>query len=396
MPSLGPQKTTEQFITESKILHGDKFSYEKTIYVRFNKKVIITCQRHGDFFLTPRSHLAAAGCIKCNKNIMSTEEFIEKALHIHGDRYNYSLVNYVGIDAKVEIKCLIHGIFLQTPYNHLHGKNCPRCAGNSRNLTTKDFIESAMFLHEYKYSYEYSIYTGRKEDLIIKCYKHGNFSQTPDSHLGGAGCPDCARQLLKDRGIKTRLSTEEFIKRSIKIYGNIYSYNKVKYQTSHDYVTITCKEHGDFNMLPYVHLAGSGCKICGILKSISTKIQLGQIRNKNFISDYELYRSKVWNITAREWNAYEYLINPIKLIRGKNTYHLDHIFSIQQGFRYNIPCEILGNYTNLRIISSSQNQSKSNKSDKELFDLYNDYIYSVNCKDEVLLKIPNAFIRVTR
>jgi len=58
---------------------------------------------------------------------LNTEEFIEKAKEVHGDRYDYSKVNYKNAKEKVIILCKKHGEFLQNSHNHLCGNGCPKC-----------------------------------------------------------------------------------------------------------------------------------------------------------------------------------------------------------------------------------------------------------------------------
>ena len=120
---------TETFIEKSIVIHGDKFSYEKTFYEKNSKKVTITCKLHGDFEITPNHLLSGRGCPKCSKNYkMNTNEFIEKIRLVHGDKYDYSEVIYKSTHKPVIITCHKHGNFSNTPANLLKGQGCPFCA----------------------------------------------------------------------------------------------------------------------------------------------------------------------------------------------------------------------------------------------------------------------------
>lgn len=66
---------------------------------------------------------------------LTTEVFVERARAVHGDRYDYSRVEYVNGDTKVMIVCPEHGEFSQRPRCHLEGQTCPRCATLSRAST---------------------------------------------------------------------------------------------------------------------------------------------------------------------------------------------------------------------------------------------------------------------
>ena len=111
-----------------------------------------------------------------------TVSFIEKAKRIHGDKYDYSLVKYIGNKIKVNIICSKHSIFQQTPNSHLNGSGCPKCYGTPQK-TTNQFIIDANYIHRNKYDYSLVKYTDNKTKIEIICLKHGKFEQTPNSHL---------------------------------------------------------------------------------------------------------------------------------------------------------------------------------------------------------------------
>lgn len=200
--------TTEEFIEKAKKVHGDKYDYSKVNYVDTKTKVIIVCKKHGEFEQTPNSHLSGKGCPICrnehtgNISRKSLEEFIKEAKKIHGDKYDYSLVNYVNCSTKVKLICPIHGEFEITPNKHLSGRGCRKCGVEKRTkcqtFTTEDFIAKARKIHGDKYDYSKSIYTGYDNKLTIICPTHGEFEQTPDSHFQGSGCRMCACRLSKN------------------------------------------------------------------------------------------------------------------------------------------------------------------------------------------------------
>lgn len=121
------------FIENAKKIHGDKYDYSKILYKNAKTKIIIICQKHGEFLQKPNNHLSGQGCFKCGvenacKLISSnTEKFIKKSKDIHGDKYYYSKVKYKNDHTKVIIICKKHGEYLQTPNNHLHNRGCPKC-----------------------------------------------------------------------------------------------------------------------------------------------------------------------------------------------------------------------------------------------------------------------------
>ena len=120
--------TQEQFLAMARDKHGSTYSYDKAIYVRMDKSVIITCRVHGDFEQIPHSHLKGCGCPTCGgRQKYTTETWIQKAIGVHGDRYNYDRVLYTLAEEKVKIECKAHGIFEQIPYCHLQGAGCQIC-----------------------------------------------------------------------------------------------------------------------------------------------------------------------------------------------------------------------------------------------------------------------------
>lgn len=120
-------KTKIDFLTEVKKIHGDKYDYSKTEYVNTKNKVTIICLKHGEFKQLPDNHLKGKGCPMCNGKNKTTDLIIQDFITIHGDKYDYQKVIYSGIKNKVVINCPIHGLFKQSPEEHLKGCGCPIC-----------------------------------------------------------------------------------------------------------------------------------------------------------------------------------------------------------------------------------------------------------------------------
>lgn len=187
----------EEFVAKARSVHGGKYVYARALYVDAKSKVTITCPQHGDFRQKPNHHLAGVGCPKCGGSSPSTtEEFIQKARRVHGDKYTYADVQYLNAFSKVTITCPIqgHGNFMQTPDNHAHGYGCPRCGHNARP-SMEEFIQKAKQVHGDKYTYPYAGYVNARSTITITCpvQGHGSFRQVPDKHLNGHGCPKCCQ-----------------------------------------------------------------------------------------------------------------------------------------------------------------------------------------------------------
>ena len=250
--------TTEDFIIKAKQIHGDKYDYSKVEYVNSSTKVCIICPIHGEFWQQPIDHINGKGCPKCVGKYQTTEDFIIKAKQIHGDKYNYSKVDYINMETKVCIICPEHGEFRQTPHNHLKGQGCPKCVGKYQ--TTEEFIRKAKEIHGGKYDYSKTECVDNNTKVCIICPEHGEFWQKPYNHLKGQGCPKCkGNKIWETRG---RITTEEFIRKAKEIHGGKYDYSKVEYTNANTKVCIICPEHGEFWQTPSSHLSGQGCPKC--------------------------------------------------------------------------------------------------------------------------------------
>jgi very-short-patch-repair endonuclease len=182
----------EKFIKKSNIRHKNKYDYSKVIYINSLTKVEVLCKEHGSFFVRPDAHVRKVGCPFCNGGIRyDNNTFIEKSNIVHNFEYDYSSVQYINSSSKVDIICRKHGKFSMSPRNHLMGQKCPKCAGVKRK-TTDEFIKEASIIHNFKYDYSITNYLNNLKKVDIICKKHGIFSQSPKDHLKGHGCIKCS------------------------------------------------------------------------------------------------------------------------------------------------------------------------------------------------------------
>ena len=188
---------------------------------------------------------------------LTTKSFIEKAIKIHNNFYDYSSVIYVNSKTKVNIKCPYHGNFKQIPENHLLGRGCNKCALELKSLKQRDSLDSiinkAQIIHGHFYDYSKVIYKNTYTKIKIICPKHGEFNLTPAHHLQGIGCSKCSGNFL-DKNL--------FIEKSKKVHGDFFDYLNVDYINNKTKINIKCPHHGYFKQTPSHHLQGSGCPIC--------------------------------------------------------------------------------------------------------------------------------------
>lgn len=263
--------TKEMFLKRAREIHGDKYDYSKVVWIDKFTDIIITCPIHGDFKQKPKSHFYQYGCKECSKLIMGSErlslkQFIEKAIEVHGNRYDYSLIKeFKNNREKLPIICCEHGVFMQSAHAHIDNKQgCPNCgalmSSESRRLTKEDFIKRARNVHGTKYDYSLVDYKDARTPIIIICKKHGQFKQIPYYHLAGNGCQCC---YYEKRGQASLITFEEFVKRAKLVHGEAYVYSSIDYKKTKEKTKIYCKKcRRYFYQTPHNHLIGQGCPHC--------------------------------------------------------------------------------------------------------------------------------------
>lgn len=142
--SKSRRNTTKNFIEKATIKHSGYYSYDITEYTTLHEKLTITCPLHGEFQQRAFSHLKGSRCPKCSiKKTFTTEEFIEKAKEVHGDKYDYTDSIYIGYDNNVPIICRLHGKFNQRAGSHITGAECPLCIKERGSFSKKDYVEKS-------------------------------------------------------------------------------------------------------------------------------------------------------------------------------------------------------------------------------------------------------------
>jgi hypothetical protein len=223
---------------------------------------------------------------------ISTNEFIKKAIKVHGNEYDYSHVKYINNTTPVDIICSIHGIFKQKPINHAHRKcGCPLCYRDSRKFDKKEFIKRA--ISKYGDKFKYGEYNGYKKPIEIVCKKHGKFVSSPILHLrpdGNGGCSHCRIE-------KISISDEEWIKRFRKVYKNKYDYSNTKNIKSQEKIEVICPIHGIFYPFANNHAKGvSGCPTCACSKYVGGYSESYFKKHPEMKSKTGIfYLIKIWN-----------------------------------------------------------------------------------------------------
>jgi len=305
----------QNFITNAKLKHGEKYDYSKTIFTSAKEKIIIICVLHGEFLQRPSDHISGNGCQSCGiesrkqKRTKTTKQFIADAKLKHGETYDYSKVDYVNSKEKIIIICKKHGEYKQLQTVHLRGSGCKKCSTEYTHLLQKsntvDFIQKAKIIHGETYDYSKVDYVNAKEKIIIICKIHGEFKQSPNAFLAGHVCSKCSGTY--------HYTSEEWIKKAREIHGETYDYSKVDYINCETYIKIICKKHGEFVQRPSTHLKGCGCIKC---------------------SNTYNYTSEEWIKKAREIHGETYDYSKVDYI---NKYTNVKIICKEHGYFYQIP-----------------------------------------------------------
>ena len=262
------------------------------------------------------------------KTKRTTNSFILDCIEIHGNKYRYDKTIFTRRVDKILIFCNNHlEYFEQTAGNHLNGQGCRKCSilSNSKNksFTHSDFIERFNIMHNFKYDYSNITHIESKKNngnsIVIRCKKHGLFTQSVSDHLYGCGCKKCGIEKTID-GVKYTL--DEFIQKSEEVHNHRYDYSKFKYINCNIKSTIICKKHEfEFQMSPIMHTQGSGCKKCrvDIIKKCLTLTTDEWIRRCEIIhNNYYKYNNKYlrvkrnikyFSIILRKYVSIDYVIN---------------------------------------------------------------------------------------
>jgi hypothetical protein len=286
--------TNVQYIKKARKIHGNKYSYKKLIYTKYENDITITCPIHGDFIIPACEHVSKGiknhkprGCKKCeiDKQVEKcTKKFIKLSKLIHGDIYDYSKSKIRKIVNKVIIICPIHGEFEMIAENHFKNKiGCKKCY---LEKIKQNLIKEFNLVHKNKFLYPDFKYKSVSQRIKIICPIHGIFFQSIINHLKSKyGCEKC-------KTLDTVLKKAEFIKRCEKLHNYKYDYSNVVIKNVKTPVKIICPIHGEFRQTPDGHMAKKGCQHCNESKGeleIAKYLKYNKIK---FIRQYKFENCK--------------------------------------------------------------------------------------------------------
>lgn len=241
-----------------------------------------------------------------NTRKKTTAEFIAQAKIVHGNKYSYEHVNYIGALQKVQITCPVHGIYLLTPNKHIRGQGCQECSMEITKLKLKSYKRTykqekiiLMFRKKFaeKFDYSLAVTNGMESPIKIICPIHGQIEMSPAAHLKNVtGCVQCSREQLSE---KYTIPTETWITRFKNTHGNKYDYSLVdRIENKGAKIKIICTKHGEFMQETNSHYQGHGCPRCArinasrVVSNISTQwLDSLNISNREFFIRHD---KKYW------------------------------------------------------------------------------------------------------
>jgi peroxiredoxin len=278
------------FVDRARVVHGDKYDYSTInwdVTTTKQTKVAITCQVHGVFLKSAAEHIQSkVGCPGCStrQKYTSKENFVARARAIHGDKYDYSSVEWQnGMKAitKVAITCPAHGVFVQRISEHAQAEHgCYKCHKTPTTHSLSGLLTRFVGVHGNKYDYSSVVWTpdtNLQTKVTIICKDHGAFQQAVGGHTKGRGCQSCAGQ-------ERYSSVDNIVKRAHSIHGNRYDYSRVEWTDTTNAaskITIICTKHGEFTQRIGDHISDSnGCPKC--------KASRGEVAIGTWLDNYKV------------------------------------------------------------------------------------------------------------
>lgn len=281
------KKTTDEWIQDARLLWGDLYDYSQSEYVNSKQHVIVICQKHGPWKCHAGNHLNKnnpRGCPSCGresqiqKAIKPLASFVLDAARVHGEKYDYSKSKYIGSKEYIDINCLKHGVFQQTPDSHINKQNgCPTCASEDaveNNLLSEFEVDNRIYkISKGTVRVVAGSYKGMNSKCIFECSEHGTFERiTSSAMIGVHPCIKCS-------GSSHRYTTREF---EVKIQGlisNGITFKPFEYKNQNTRITFICAEHGEFTKSAKDIQKRPNCPRCAYIKS--SGVRINAIKKKN-------------------------------------------------------------------------------------------------------------------
>ena len=271
MPSGGKNKLTQERVIEQfKDVHGDNFDYSNVVYIDTHTPIEVRCKKHDFiFYPTPKNHKNGAKCAICGidsvkeKLNKGKDKFVEEVIGIHGDKYDFSLVEYVNNKTPVKLISKEYGLLEIRPDALLAKPNyIPKGKKKTKSNDKEIFIIEAVKVYGDKDDYTETNIISSKHNIDVRCKKHDiTFNKTIGNYLSGCGCPSCSAENYREL---RAIPKDEYYRRVNEKHDNKYTYTD-DYTILSGVVTFICEEHGKQRKNAGSHMNGYGCKKCNIV-----------------------------------------------------------------------------------------------------------------------------------
>lgn len=288
---MATKLTTSGWVAKATAIWGNNYDYSSVGYQDGRTPVSVRCKKkgHGAWSCHPGNHITKIeprGCPKCGREkqrltaTKTFDNFVRDARRVHGRTYSYDRESYQGAKTKTAIKCVEHGIFLQTPDAHIsQSSGCPKCASARkpfiRLLPEIDVDKLVRSLSGGNVRLVPGSYSGMNRRATFLCKEHGAFERLVTSAVVGANpCTQCSGGGKYARGH----TTEEFAAILKSQFGSNYRVKPFKYIGKATKLTLICHSHGEFNLLARSIYRSSGCPQCAY--QASSKVRRQALRRK--------------------------------------------------------------------------------------------------------------------
>lgn len=303
--------------------------------------------------------------------------FIKKVKAKYGDEFDLTKVDYVNNKTKVSIGCKKHGYFSITPLNLLQGHGCQKCV-NKYHYTNNEWIEKVSKIHNYKYDYTKTNYINATTKVCIICPEHGEFWQTPNNHLNGAGCQKCNIDRLAIQSIEK--AKKNFVEKANEVHNSQYDYSLVEYCGNETPIKVICKKHGIFQITPHNHLQGHGCHCCS--KSLGEN-KIDEILTRKNIP-FEREKTFVWLVNKGRLRLDFYLPSHNAAIEFQGEGHYFPVNWAKKDYQWAL--------NNLHVVQGRDERKRNLCSENNVVLYYINYNDNIEEKlNEILKEIENRY-----
>lgn len=320
--------TTDEYIESLPEKFKEKYDYQDTIYKGSREAIEFLCPIHGLQTMKANKHKSSKhGCRLCAKECASYlkkkkgyNSFVSKSKEVHGDKYDYTLVNYICSTENVEIVCPIHGSFFQTPHKH-RTSGCSKCSKEKHisalRKTEADMLKESRSKFGNKFELDLTNYVNLYSPIKIKCPVHGWVEYKWNLHISSdLGCPECFKE--SEKRSNNRISLEDSIQRLTNLYGEDYHFFTEDIRSGQEKVRYYCPKHKILNATALRHLwDGHACPECGRDKG---KTKLSGFYNKTVIErKKQFYKNDPNNLYLFHLEDNKYKVGIAKTVRDRLT-----------------------------------------------------------------------------